>query len=57
MEYDENYLMGKTFAEIFKIHFKNFRENPKVDPVTKERITFSYKFRKGFIAAILCALR
>ena len=57
MEYDEDYLMGKTFAEIFKIHFKNFGETPKVDPVTKEEITFSYTFRKGFIAAILCALR
>ena len=56
-EYDEDYLTGKTFAEIFKIHLKNFIDIPKVDPITKEKITFGSAFGKGFIAAILCAVR
>ena len=47
----------KTFAEIFKIHLKNFIEIPKVDPITKEKITVSSAIGKGFIAAILFAVR
>ena len=47
----------KTFAEIFKIHLKNFIEIPNVDPITKEKITVSSAFGNGFIAAILCAVR
>ena len=56
-DYDEDYLTGKTLAEIFMIHLKNFSEIPKVDPITKEKITSRSAFRKGFIAAILCAVR
>ena len=47
----------KTFAEIFKIHLKNFIEIPKVDPITKEKITVSSALGKGFLAAIFLALR
>ena len=47
----------KTFAEIFKIHLKNFIEIPKVDPITKEKIKVFSALRKGFLAAIFLALR
>ena len=56
-DYDENYLNGKSFTEILKIHFKNLRDVPKVDPITKEKITFRSALGTGFIAAIFCALR
>ena len=56
-DYDEDYLTEKTLAEIFKIHLKNFSEIPKVDPITKEKITFGSAFGKGLLATILCALR
>ena len=56
-DYDEDYLTGKTVAEIFKIHLKNFIEIPKVDPITKEEITFRSAFGSGIIAAIFFALR
>ena len=54
---DEDYLRGKSFSEIFKIHFKNFKEIPQVDPDTKKQITFRSALGTGFIAAIFCALR
>ena len=47
----------KTLAEIFKIHLKNFIEIPKVDPITKEKITGCSAFGKGLLATILCAVR
>ena len=56
-DYDEDYLTGKTLAEIFMIHLKNFSEIPKVDPITKEKITGCSAFGKGLLAAILCAVR
>ena len=54
-DYDPEHF--KTFSEIFKIHLKNFIEIPKVDPITKEKITVSSALGKGFIAAILFAVR
>ena len=57
LDYDENYLEGKTFTETLKIHFKNFMDIPKIDPITKEKITLSSSLGKGSIAAIFCALR
>ena len=57
LDYDENYLVGKTFTETFKIHFKNLMDIPKVDPITKEKITLKSALGKGFIAAILFVLR
>ena len=54
---DEDNLTEMTFAEISKIHLKNFIEIPKVDPITKEKITFGSAFGKGFIATILLAVR
>ena len=57
LDYDVNYLVGKTCTETFKIHFKNLIDIPKVDLITKEKITFRSALRRGFIAAIFCALR
>ena len=57
VEYDEDYLMGKNFTETFKIHFENLIEIPKVDPISKEKITLCSALGKGLIAAIFCALR
>lgn len=45
------------FTETLKIHFKNFMDIPKIDPITKEKITLSSTLGKGSIAAIFCALR
>ena len=54
---DDDEVSLKTFAEIFNLHLKNFMEIPKVDHTTKEKITVSSAFGKGFLAAILCAVR
>ena len=51
-DYDEDYL---TLP--FKTHLKNFIEIPKVDPITRDKITCCSAFGTGFLAAIFFALR
>ena len=55
--YDEDYLEDKGFAETFKIHYRNWTDFPKFDPISKEKITRSTALKSGLLALVLFFLR